>query len=523
MRSSLLFAVAPLAALSACSADFQEAGEIGGAFLEAEAQTGVPAELLIAVAQVETRLQPALGETEFDGVEPAWGVMALRGDNLSRGAALAGVSEQRAREEFGPNVLAAGALMAAWGEAGGIDTNDLGAWAPVVAAYSGITDEEAVREYVWFEVYETLAEGVEVEGFSSEPRLSEPRYPRPSRTRQRTGDSSAVWTASPNYSSRSGYDVEYIVIHSCEGSYSGCWSWLSDSRAAASAHYVVNDTGSEVRQLVDEDQKAWHVAADYDCGNNDGVGCENNGLGTNYISVGIEHAGYSSQTSWNAGLIARSAELACGVATRHGVPIDANHIVSHAQLQPWDRTDPGAAWPWTNYIDAVAAACGKSSSSSSSSSSSTSSSSGSSSTAKQFVIDSNNAANDASAYGFTVSSKWWSSTSISGYWNTGYWAAPTESVSDPASFWFETDASRCYSVEAWWTSGSNRPSAITFVGWDESSREMGRATVDQTKNGGKWNSLGKWIFPAGRNQVLLSRWAASGKYAIADAVRLTPC
>jgi hypothetical protein len=96
-------------------------------------------------------------------------------------------------------------------------------------------------------------------------------------------------------------------------------------------------------------------------------------------------------------------------------------------------------------------------------------------------------------------------------------------VSDPASFWFQTDADRCYSVEAWWTSGSTRSTSITFVGWDGNDKEVGRAVVDQTKNGSAWNSLGKWTFPKGKNRVLLSRWASAGKYAIADAVRLTPC
>jgi len=46
--------------------------------------------------------------------------------------------------------------------------------------------------------------------------------------------------------------------------------------------------------------------------------------------------------------------------------------------------------------------------------------------------------------------------------------------------------------------------------------------VNQQVNGGKWNTLGTWKFQPGWNRVLLSRWATTGKYAIADAVRLTP-
>lgn len=139
------------------------------------------------------------------------------------------------------------------------------------------------------------------------------------------------------------------------------------------------------------------------------------------------------------------------------------------------------------------------------------------------MIDSNNSANDTSAYYIEVSDEWWSSTSASGYYNTGYWVAPTESVSDPASFYFQTDTARCYNVEAWWTSGSDRPPSVTWVGWDENDAEVGRATVNQQTGGKQWNTLGSWTFPAGWNRVMLSRWTTSGYYAIADAVRLTPC
>lgn len=530
-----------LLSLAACSNPFDEAGEIGGAFLEAADQTGVPVQLLLAISEVETGVQPVVGHEEFDGVAPAYGVMALRGERVTEAAAALGVTEALVRDDLATNVLAAATLLAGWADEGAIDTNDLGAWAPAVARYSGIPDYEAAREYVWFEVYAALADGVTVEGYSTDPVVATPNYPRPERYGARTGDSSTVWTASPNYSSRSGAAVDYIVIHTCEGSYSGCWGWLTNSSSGVSAHYVVNDTGSEVRQLVDEANKAWHISANYDCNYNDGLDCSRNGTSMNSISVGIEHAGYASQTSWDAGLLRRSAEITCGVATRHGVPIDENHIIGHGQMQPWNREDPGASWPWSSYIAAVASACGGSSSSSGGSSSGGSSSGGSSSggssssgssgsssgaypqTQVQFVVDSNNASNDTSAYGIEVSSSWWSSSSTPGYWNTGYWAAPTESVSDPATFWFQTDAERCYAVDAWWTSGSNRPSAVVFLAYDPSDRELGRATVDQTKNGSTWNRLGSWTFPAGQNAILLSRWATSGRYAIADAVRLTPC
>jgi hypothetical protein len=44
--------------------------------------------------------------------------------------------------------------------------------------------------------------------------------------------------------------------------------------------------------------------------------------------------------------------------------------------------------------------------------------------------------------------------------------------------------------------------------------------VDQTLNGGKWNTLGTYSFPAGWNKVQLSRWTSSGNTVIADAVQV---
>ena len=518
----------------ACAQTYEEEGSdaIVNAFVAAEEQTGVPVEILLALSKVETGVQAVVGVEEFPGQAPAYGVMGLRGDNLAMAAGLAGLDEDAVRAGHDANVLAAASLLGAWADSENIEKEDMGAWAPILARYSGIEDDEAKREYLWYEVYPTLQKGVDVEGIASAPMDASPDYPRPTRMNARTGDSSTVWSASPNYNSRSGSAVDFVIIHACEGSYSGCWSWLTNSSSGVSSHYVVNTDGSEVRQLVDEDSRAWHISANYDCDYNGGVECSRDGTSMNTISVGIEHAGYTSQASWESGLLARSAQVTCGVTDRHGVPRDSYHIVSHGQLQPWNRSDPGSGWPWSSYISAVQAECGDSSSSSSSgssSSSSSSSSSGSSSssstspTAKSFVIDSNNGSNDASYYWIELSSSWWSSANTSGYYNTGYWVAKTESVSDPASFYFKSDAARCYTVDAYWPAASDRPPSITFFGWDEDGHEVGRATVNQQKSGGQWNTLGSWTFPAGTNRVLLSRWTTGGYYAIADAVRLTPC
>ncbi|MBX2799651.1 MAG: N-acetylmuramoyl-L-alanine amidase [Myxococcales bacterium] len=472
--------------------------------------TDVPPELLFAIARAETGLQMVTGEVEFEGQDPAHGLMGLRGFDLELAADLAGLDPELVKTDRDANLAAAAALLAAIAEEMQIDTSDINAWAPVVARYSGIEGDEGMREYVHREVYAALAEGIEVEGYALPGQSNiAPDYPAPLIDTQRGRDAGSIWTPSPNKNSRGGRTPEYVIIHTCEGSYSGCWSWLSNSASGVSAHYVVNDSGSEVRALVDEDDRAWHISADYACSRNDSVDCGNNGTSMNTLSVGIEHAGYSSQSSWSSGLIQRSAELTCGITERNGIPRDAYHIIGHGQMQPWNRSDPGPNWPWSTYLSKVQEACGDGGT--------TPTPSGSS-----VVIDSNNTANATSQYYVDVSDNWWGSASTPGYWNTGYWVAPTAAVSDAAEFWFFSNAGGCYDVDAHWSSGSNRAPNATFIGWNASGTEVGRASVDQRSNGNRWNALGNWNFSSGWNQVLLSRWTASGSYVIADAVRVTP-
>lgn len=497
---------APLAA----TGEVPGAPDLGDAVDAAAAQHGVPADLLLAIGRTETRLQWIAGEAEFPGQDVAHGVLALRESLVEEAAGAAGVAPEAATTELLAHVEAVAALLSAWADEADVDRADLDAWAPVVARYSGIDDPDAQAHYVWDEVYGHLEAGFATESVAVEARKVAPAFPEPVRPTYAAGPdrSYTIWRPSPNYNSRpsgSTGNVEMVVIHSCEGSYSGCWSWLTNPSAGVSAHYVVNDDGSEISQLVRESDRAWHVGASYDSSLNGGVESWLDGVSVNHFSVGIEHAGYASQSWWDPDLLDASAQLSCDITDDHGVPIDAYHIVAHGTLQPWSRTDPGASWPWSDYLDRVRTACG----------------SGPPPTGTSFVIDSNNALNDTSRYSISVSGDWFSSTSVSGYWGTGYWAAPTAPVSDPADFTFRVDTPTCYQVEAWWTAATDRAPTATFIAWDPSGTELARRSVDMRSGGGRWNTLFTARFPVGWNDILLSRWTTSGAYVIADAVRLT--
>src|SRR2546425_12713921 len=80
------------------------------AFAAAGAEFHVPPALLKAIGWVETRWQMVEGAEEFPGRAPAFGVMALRGTALERGAARAGVTLEAARRDPVANIRAAAAL-----------------------------------------------------------------------------------------------------------------------------------------------------------------------------------------------------------------------------------------------------------------------------------------------------------------------------------------------------------------------------------------------------------------------------
>ncbi len=473
-------------------------------------EAGVPAALLSAWAHAETRWQMIQGASELEGMEPAWGMFALRGAALEEAAALAGESIEAVRREVGPHLRAAAALLAARAADLGVAPGDeLSAWAPAIAAVSGIADPEARAQFVHDQVYAAINLGaaVDLEGgrlASIAAQDVEADFPAPRRGGDRavTDYPPAVWRASPNFNARpSGVGAELVVIHTCEGNYAGCWGWLANSASGVSAHYVVAEFG-EVTQLVREQSRAWHIAASYDCGLNGNVNCNRNGTSSNNFTIGIEHGGFASQSSFPGAQIDASAALACDISRDRGIPRDRNHFVAHGQLQPWNRTDPGPNWPWTSYVQKMNAACG------------------SGGGGGEIIIDSNNANNNPSEAEVQVSASWTSSASTPGYYGTGYWFADTAPVSDGAVFRFHLDQAGTRTIDAWWTAGGNRASAAPFVAFNAAGTRLGSATRDQRTGGSRWNEIGTWSFSAGWNTIVVSRWTGSGDVVIADAIRV---
>ncbi|MFC4549447.1 MULTISPECIES: N-acetylmuramoyl-L-alanine amidase [Halorussus] len=163
---------------------------------------------------------------------------------------------------------------------------------------------------------------------------------------------SVDWEAahSSNYTSAdrgAGY-IDWIVIHTVQGSAQSAVNWFQDPDADVSAHYTVAQDGYRY-QSVSDINIAWHAG----------------GSNYNTYSVGIEHGGYVSGTYEDAQYRA-SAKLASWLCDQYGVPkqhpssvpYDAANpanggIIAHSQVPESTHTDPGSNWDWDYYIDLV--------------------------------------------------------------------------------------------------------------------------------------------------------------------------
>ena len=463
-------------------------------FAEAGAEFHVPAALLAGVGWAETRWQMVRGSEEFPGRAPAFGVMALRGAALERGAALAGVTVEAARHDPVANIRAAAALLDAYASAAGIDRAAIEQWSAVVARYSEIGHSEAQAAYVR-EVDRALAHAGARAGLAPSAAAADCSVPPGGAPDY----APAVWRASPNFDQRASDStgaIHVVIIHTCETNYASCWSWLVNPASQVSAHYVVNEDGSETSQLVREQNRAWHIAAPYDCTLNRRHACWLSGVQSNHFTVGIEHAGFASQDSFPAAQLEASAALVCDVTRDRAIPRDWQHIVGHGQLQPADRTDPGPKWPWIAYVHRVQALCG------------------------EVVVDDSAGFNDPAVATVAVPAGWTAADTTADYYGGGYrWAATQPAASDGVVFSFFVGTRGTRTLDARWTSGGNRSSRATYAVVAANGDAVDTVRVDQTTGGGAWHTLGTWTFPVGWNRVVLLRKDVSGAVVVADAIR----
>lgn len=486
--------------------ELRTAEDFDSHFTAAAAEFGVPAAVLKAAAWVQTRYAVAPSAAHEDEA-PRFGLMALSAEQCAQAAAALGVDAARVQQDAATNVRAAAWLWSERAAALKVDRAALSAWGPIAADVAGLTHYDARKEFVHGELFVALTQGVgriadellaagaleplrgqaQAHAELKQSLTAAPDYP------------AGIWRESPNSFSRTG-DPKLVIIHTCEGSYSSCVNTFLSS--AVSAHYVVSTTG-EVTQMVRESRTGQHISATYDCKNNSNQMCELNGRGSNGLTIGIEHAGSASQTSFPAAQVGSSAKVVCSVTKRWGIPRDRYHVVGHGQLQPWNRVDPGRNWPWTSYMQQIEAACAPAPQ-----------------PTQTITIDNDNANNDATKARAEIPTDWLSSTNVKPFNGTGYRYARTASGAD-ATFWFHAAAAGQRTIEGFWPVAGDRHTAARVVALNAAGTVVGEATVNQRAGAGTWNPIGRFAFTAGWNRIILKRGGATANtIVVADAVRV---
>jgi MYXO-CTERM domain-containing protein len=330
---SLGLALVGLATAGGCASSAPtgaSSGELDDAFTRAADESGVPRDLLVAIARVEGGLtMPKTRSVDPDANVPVAGPLELRRgkiDTLARGAALLGVSELDLRRDADLGLRAGALVLAELGRAHGARATDLASWEPALEDLSGYADAHHRVDYAK-RVLAALEAGGIFDARGSESIVISPHVELYGPVKQIDVPEQTMSNL-PEYpgaevfptdctnkcdTTRSGASVGWIVIHDTEGGWDASVSTLQND-PGKSVHYIVGQDG-KIGQFVPESYTAWH----------DG------NYWYNQRSVGIEHVGYYHQTYPEAEYAA-SAKLVAYLTKKYDVPKDRDHIVGHDQI-----------------------------------------------------------------------------------------------------------------------------------------------------------------------------------------------
>ena len=149
-----------------------------------------------------------------------------------------------------------------------------------------------------------------------------------------------VWNPAhrSNYTraNRAAPQIDRIVIHVTQGSWSSAINWFQNPSSDVSAHYVVRSHDGKIAQCVSDINIAWHAGNWH----------------ANRISIGIEHEGFMNDPDWfTPEMYHSSARLAAYLCRSYRIPIDREHIVGHNQVA--STRCPGRWWWWDYYMKRV--------------------------------------------------------------------------------------------------------------------------------------------------------------------------
>jgi hypothetical protein len=332
----------------------QTASALEEQFESAAREYKVPVELLLAMGYYNTLWEmPPPSASAYRKGDPEgrgdYGIMQLTQNpsrnTLGKAAKLTGLSEARLKGDRSANIEGGAAVLSDL--AGKTKPKDLDGWREALARY-------AQSDLYASQVYGVLRSGASLTTSTGKRVRLSPRDVEVPRARaplsRAIGYPRAAWrpAASCNYTNsnrEATFDINKIVIHVAQGSYSATIGWFKDCAAKASAHYVVGRRGG-VAQCVRDEDIAWHAGW----------------WNTNKHSIGIEHAGYiNNPNSFTRRMYHASARLSAWCCKKHRIPVDRRHIIGHNQVPGCSgpgggadcHTDPGRYWDWKRYMRLV--------------------------------------------------------------------------------------------------------------------------------------------------------------------------
>jgi len=318
-------------------------------FKNAAKEFGVPAELLMAIGQVEnnwTQVGPS--------IDQGWGIMHLVDNSycstLREAAALLKLDPQQLKDNARQNIRGAAALIKKYG--GNKKHKKTEDWFEAAKKFSGLINED-LREQQALRYYEVLKNGAEAPTVWDEtitiaphPQINVDSKITKKTTPAKSSDYSPAVSSfiSCNYTSgRGGVDIDTWVHHYVGvGTYAGAISWFHNCDAEASAHFVIRSSDGQITQCVAVADKAWHCGAS-------GYPLNNS------RSIGVEHEATASNPSlWNSTpMLQASATMVCYFADLYDIPASFHNspgICGHQDMPGTNTSCPGAM-PWTTWIN----------------------------------------------------------------------------------------------------------------------------------------------------------------------------
>lgn len=325
-------------------------------FLNAAEEFEVPADLLMAIAQVETNWTQV-----GPSIDRGWGVMHLvenaYADTLGQGADILGVTRDVLKNDAAQNIRAGAALLRAFAGKDPARLTRLEDWWDAAKKLSGLSSED-LQELQTQRYFKALRDGVQSPTYYGKAVTLAPHAGivvpmRPAAYAAASADypeARASFTTC-NFTAGRKQKIDVWTNHYIgTGTYAGAISWFKNCSAKASAHFVISKDG-EISQVVATGDTAWHAGASASPTNNS-------------RSIGVEHEATDTHPEYwqSEAMLQASAKMARYFAEKHGIPkvhvTDGDFsklgIRGHREMPGTSTSCPGTL-PWDKWMGLLTA------------------------------------------------------------------------------------------------------------------------------------------------------------------------